>query len=347
MLVIRPVQRDDLDALLELAGSTAFGLTTLPQNREHLSGRIDESLRALDKIDQKPRGESYLFVMEDTQSTRVIGTSGIVSKVGGFEPFYAYRIETSVHHSDMLNVHKEVPTLHLVEDHDGPCEIGSLFLLPQYRGGGAGRALSLSRFLFMAENRDHFDANVIAEMRGVIDEMGHSPFWNALGKHFFEIAFPSADYLSVINKRFIADLMPKHPIYVPLLPAEAQQVIGKVHLSTAPARTMLESEGFTLSGMVDIFEAGPILRCDRDEIRAVRQSVRSRVEAVTGNSPGPADHLIATVNRDFRACAAAVDVLSPDSVRIHRDAAAALGVGPGDSVRYVTLRPPRPDKDAD
>jgi arginine N-succinyltransferase len=347
MLVIRPVQRDDLDALLKLAGSTTFGLTSLPQDREHLSGRIDESLRALEKIEKKARGESYLFVMEDTQTARVIGTSGIVSKVGGFEPFYAYRIETSVHHSDMLDVHKEVPTLHLVEDHDGPCEIGSLFLLPQCRRSGAGRALSLSRFLFMAENRDHFDANVIAEMRGVIDEMGHSPFWNALGKHFFEIAFPSADYLSVINKRFIADLMPKHPIYVPLLPAEAQQVIGKVHPNTVPARKMLESEGFTFSGMVDIFEAGPILRCARDEIRAVRQSVRSRVEALVDDRPGAADYLVATVSRDFRACAAAVDVVAADGVRIGRDTAEALGVSAGDFVRYVTLRPPRPDKGAD
>ena len=119
----------------------------------------------------------------------------------------------------MLNVRKDVRTLTLVEEHNGPCEIGSLFLHPDYRRDGNGRLLSLSRFLFMAEHRQRFEPQVIAEMRGVIDDQGRSPFWDAVGKHFFEIDFPKADYLSMVNKKFIADLMPRHPLYVPLLPA--------------------------------------------------------------------------------------------------------------------------------
>ncbi|MFN3589050.1 MAG: arginine N-succinyltransferase, partial [Spirosomataceae bacterium] len=48
--------------------------------------------------------------------------------------------------------------------------------------------------------------------------------------------FPTADYLTGIGQKvFIAELMPKYPIYVSLLSKEAQAVIGKVHEKTRPA----------------------------------------------------------------------------------------------------------------
>ncbi|HZN69665.1 MAG TPA: arginine N-succinyltransferase, partial [Tepidisphaeraceae bacterium] len=228
MLVIRPVSISDLDQLLALTASTGYGLTTLPADPQFLRKRILKSQRSFDGIGDRPAGETYLFVMEDAATGKVVGTSGVVSKVGGFEPFYAYRIETTVHESKFLGVRKEIQVLHLVAEHNGPCEIGSLFLSPEYRGGSNGRLLSLSRFLFMADNEACFDPVVLAEMRGVVDAEGRSPFWDAVGKHFFHIDYPRADYLSVIDKRFIADLMPKHPIYITLLPPEAKAVIGLV-----------------------------------------------------------------------------------------------------------------------
>ncbi len=263
MVVIRPIRLDDLEAVEALTAFTGFGLTTLPRDAKLLRRRIRDSLRGFENISDQdaPGGETYLFVLEDSQTPDVAGTCGIVSKVGGFEPFYAYRVETSVLESRQLDVRKEIQTLHLVEQHDGPCEVGSLFLAPKFRKEGNGRLLSLSRFLFMAEHLEYFDPIVIAEMRGMVDDQGRSAFWDALGHHFFDIDFPKADYLSMVNKKFIADLMPKHPIYIPLLPAEAQEVIGRVHPDTEPALKMLEDEGFRRCGMVDIFEAGPVVRC--------------------------------------------------------------------------------------
>jgi arginine N-succinyltransferase len=281
MLVIRPVRPDDVAALVELAHLTSFGLTTLPRDAGILRRRVRDSEHGFARIaEAEPRGESYLFVMEETATGRVVGTAGIVSKVGGFEPFYAYRIETSVHESRSLGIRKEIHTLHLVKEHDGPCEIGSMFLHPDFRARGAGRTLSLARFLFMAEHPLCFDPVVIAEMRGVIDDRGHSDFWDAVGRHFFEIDYPKADHLSIVNKRFIADLMPVHPLYIPLLPPAAQAVIGRVHPETEPALAILVREGFAFTGMVDIFEAGPIVSCRRDELRLVRESVRSIVAAI-------------------------------------------------------------------
>lgn len=337
MLLIRPVTLEDVDPLLVLAHHTGFGLTTLPRDRAMLERRVRDSLRAFDANENDaPRGDAYLLVMEDRAAGELVGTSGMVAKVGGFEPFYAYRIETSVHESTTLGVRKEIQTLHLVLEHDGPCEIGSLFLHPDHRHSGNGRALSLARFLFMADHPSLFDPRVIAEMRGVIDRDGRSAFWDAVGRHFFDIDFPKADYLSIVNKEFIGDLMPRHPIYIPLLPPEAQAVIGQVHDETRPAKHILELEGFRFSGMVDIFEAGPVMRCQRDAIRTVRDSHLTLVrDVVDAPVEGPV-HLMSNTRRAFRACHAPY-ATRERGLRLTRDVADALQVTPGDTVRHVPL----------
>jgi arginine N-succinyltransferase len=348
MLVMRPVAAKDLDALMELTRSTGYGLTTLPADAGFLRKRISRSLRSFEGMGDQPAGESYLFVLEDTASGKVLGTIGCVSKVGGFEPFYAFRIETTVHESKSLGVRKEIAVLHLVAEHNGPCEIGSLFLAPAHRGGHSGRVLSLSRFLFMADHEQCFDPVVLAEMRGVVDENGHSPFWDAVGKHFFEIDYSKADYLSVINKRFMAELMPKHPVYITLLPPEARAVIGLVHDQTRPALRMLECEGFAWTGMVDMFDAGPIITCPLKDIRVVKESRKAVVtDVVSGEVAGEAQ-LVTNGRADFRACAAVVEQTA-EGVRVSAESAAALGVKVGDAVRYAPLRPsmykalPRPE----
>jgi arginine N-succinyltransferase len=340
MLVIRPVRNDDIDELLALAGLSTFGLTTLPNDRKLLEQRVHDALRGFEKVEgEQPRGESYLFVMEDTENGRVIGTSGIVSKVGGFLPFYAYRIETTVHESKMLNIRKEIPTLHLVMEHNGPCEIGSLFMHPDYRRGGNGRTMSLVRFLFIAEYPDFFDPEVIAEMRGVVDEQGRSAFWDALGKHFFDLEYPKSDYLSVVNKEFIGDLMPRHSIYIPLLPREAQEVVGKVHKNTEPALKILQDEGFRFHKMVDIFDAGPVVRCPRDEIRTVRESIKARVAQITNKPIDSPGYVVSNARREFRACQCNLAFDRNGGVILTLPVAEALNANVGDSVRYATLRP--------
>src|SRR3954471_8583898 len=255
MVFIRPAAAEDVEPLVELARGAGVGLTTLPSDRELLGRRIAKSLRSFQNIPERPGGESYLLVMVDSATDKVVGASGIVSKVGGFEPFYGFEIRHERHHSDVLSVSTEVPYLQLVSEHDGPCEIGSLFLHPDYRRKDNGRLLQLVRFLFAAEHRAAFESLVVSELRGVINADESSPFWDAVGRHFFDIDFPRADHLSVVNKRFIADLMPTNPIYVPLLPAEARAVIGQVHEQSKPAMKGLEGEGFKFCGMVDIFDA--------------------------------------------------------------------------------------------
>ena len=337
MMVIRPVTAADQDAMVELAGLAGAGLTTLPKDRDLLLKRINTSIESFKSAADRPGGESYLFVMEHLDSGRVVGACGITSKVGGFQPFWAYKIESVLFESKVIEVCKEVPILKLYEEHDGPCEIGSLFLHPDYRHGGNGRMLQLVRFLFIAEHRERFESVVVSEIRGVLDERGHSPFWDALGQHFFDLDFAEADRLSVVNKKFIAELMPRHPIYIPLLPPEAQAVIGKPHQDSVRAARNLEGEGFAFSSMVDIFDAGPVLTCSRDEIRTVRASRRGQVSAIMEKDLASPRYLIATTADRFRACQGSLEIRPDKGVVVTAECARALEIELGDAVRFAEL----------
>lgn len=338
MLVVRSVRQEDLDLLFELVEQSELGLTTLQISRDKLEDRITASIQAFAQKRARPAGQPYVFVMEDLTNGRLVGTSAIYSKVGGFEPFYTYHIETSVHESEELGIRKEIRILHLHREHDGPTEIGSLFLSPDYWGSGYGRLLSLARFLFMADFPERFEREVIAEMRGVVYPNGHCPLWAALGSHFFQIEFPRAETLTGESKKFIADLMPEHPIYIPLLPQEAQDVIGRVHPHTEPALAMLKSEGFAERDVVDIFDGGPAVFAETGKIRAIRDSRRLKVAGIQKQVQGPV-LIISNCGLDFRACFGEVEEVAPGEAVIDQVTALRLELLVGDEMRCVAIKP--------
>src|SRR5262245_35730276 len=288
MFFVRPIARDDLPAVLALSERTGTGLTTLPANRERLAGRIDRSLASF--ADDADRADAcYMFVLVEGGDGRVVGISAIEAAVGLKEPWYNYHVGTLVHASRALGVYTVAPTLFLANDHTGHTELCSLFLDQAYRHGKNGALLAKSRLLFIAEFAQRFAPKVIAELRGRLETNGLSPFWEGLGRHFFAMEYSTADYLTGIGqKSFIAELMPKHPVYVNLLPQAARDAIGAVHGDTAPARAMLEQEGFRYEGYVDIFDAGPTLECFRDNIHAIRQSVVVPVAIASAGTPANA-----------------------------------------------------------
>ncbi len=343
MLIVRKVQEHDLDQLFELIQKSEYGLTTLKISKDELASRIEKSLFAFSQKSAKPSGQPYVFVMEDLTIGKIVGTCSIYSKVGGFEPMYSYEIQRSIHHSEELDVHKEIDVLHLRAEHDGPTEIGSLFLSPDYWGSGHGRMLSMSRFLFIAEFPDRFEKEVIAEMRGVVDPDGVSPLWSAVGSHFFQIGFPKAETLTSQSKKFIADLMPKHPIYIPLLPESAQEVIGQVHRHTQPALAMLEKEGFEFRNLVDIFDGGPTLHCDVKAIRAVTESRVGTVGAIKPQLANGMQQLISNSRLDFRVCLGKTK-WTKSTATIDEVTALRLNLRVGDPIRSIDLKPKVPKK---
>ena len=334
MLVIRPITAADLPALLQCAEESGHGFTSLPVNEEILANRIQHSEESFAKAVTQPGSEGYLMVAEDTETGEIAGTTAIEAAIGLDNPFYTYHLSTVVHSSRRLNVHNVVKVLTFGNDYTGVSELCTLFLRPEWRQGLNGRLLSKCRFLMMAEHPERFDNTVIAEMRGVSDEDGNSPFWEWLKEHFFSIDFTLADYLTGIGKKgFIADLMPKLPIYVNLLSPEAQAVIGQVHEKTRPALRLLEKEGFTCRGYVDIFDAGPTVECDVRNIESVRHSQVCRVEI--GQPLGQADCIVSNTSfTHFRAVVDKVDVLNGTAL-MSAEAAKALDVKHGDQVRLI------------
>lgn len=339
MLVVRRVQESDLDPLFELIQKSEYGLTTLKISKNELESRIEKSLFAFTQKSSKPSGQPYVFVMEDLNSGKIVGTCSIYSKIGGFEPVYSYEIKESVHKSEDLDppIEHKIKVLHLREEHNGPTEIGSLFLSPKYWGNGHGRLLSLSRFLFMADFAERFEEEVVAEMRGVVDKDGKSPLWTALGSHFFQIGFPKAETLTSQSKKFIADLMPKHPIYIPLLPEAAREVIGQVHENTRPALSVLEKEGFEHRNLVDIFDGGPTVHCQMSEIDAIKRSVAGTVGAIEKEVAGGQQQLVSNAKLDFKTCLGDTS-WNKSEVTIDQVTALRLGLKEGDKVRCVDLR---------
>lgn len=335
--LIRPVEMQDLDAVLELASQTGPGMTSLPADRKLLEEKIQDSVNSLKITPTKVGNQSYRFVLELMEGTqrRIIGIAAIRDRIGGFEPFYSYKICRARHQSHELGVDKEVPYLELCKEYDGPSIISSLFLAAEYRGKRFGQFLSQARFLFMADYPERFTDRVIAEMRGVIDQDEKSPFWEATVRHFFDMDFTRADYLSTKDKGFIADLMPKYPIYIPLLRDSAIRVIGEVHEKTVPALKFLEKEGFARDGHVDIFDAGPRIAAAITDIRTVKNSATARIKSIEDISDGM-EVLVTNTKLDYRVIATRL-LVDNDGVLISRAAADALKLNIGESLRYIEV----------
>ncbi|TDO97999.1 arginine N-succinyltransferase [Marinomonas balearica] len=343
MMVIRPIQIDDMTSLYRLAEQTGVGFTSLIPDEVILQRKIEASLHSFAKMElNQPANEDYLFVLEDTETGDVVGTTGLLAAVGLEEPFYSYHIGTTTHSSRELGVHNIHPTLVLNNDYTGISEVCTLFLEESYRHSKNGQLLSKSRFMFLAQFPERFTEKIFAEMRGVCDKNGLSPLWESLGKHFFSIEFERADELTALgSKQFIAELMPHNPVYVNLLPESAREVLGKVHEKTAPARHLLEQEGFRFENYVDIFDGGPTIEARISDIRAVRESRLCLSSVGTPKDANEGTHYLVSNAKleDFR-CILIQRATPPGSGLVLSDEEAKhLKVDYKDPVRIVELSP--------
>lgn len=337
MLLVRPLNFADLHGLERLAVISGGSMTTLPANRDHLSELISCTQQSLRKQPQRPGSESYHFVLEDTDSGELLGVSGIDAAVGISTPFYSYRIEEVVHASSELQIHNRVPALHLCQDYTGAARLCTLFLDKQHRSLRNLHLLSRSRLLFIAQQPECFAQRLIVELQGVADDEHRSPFWECLGRHFFNMDFTKANYLTGINsKGFIADLMPHYPVYVPLLSPEAQAALGQPRPDLAQVMTLLENEGFNYRGYIDIFDAGPTLEARTDNVRSVcgNRNVATQISD-TPDSDNLCTALISNNQRENYRCLIAQ--INPQAPQLTPEQARQLRVEAGDPIRILPV----------
>lgn len=332
--VVRAAREDDLAHLYEMAKLTGGGFTNLPADRKALRRKLHLSSAAFARAEDTLGDDQFVLILENIETAEVRGTCQIFSQIGQHSPFYSYRMGTLTQRSRELKRTFRADMLTLSTDLEGASEVGGLFLHPGERAGGLGMLLARSRYLFIKAHRARFADRIVAELRGVIDEAGGSPFWDGLAGRFFGMNFQDADRFNAVNgHQFIADLMPKHPIYIAMLSETAQVAIGLPHPSGRAAMRMLEHEGFSFENYIDIFDGGPTMTARTDQVRSIAAAHDAEIAAT--DADGGAQALIATRRlADFR-CALGRIRADAERVVLDPNSAKALRVGEGDRVHHV------------
>lgn len=333
--LVRPAREDDLAALYRMAKGTGGGFTNLPPDKPTLAGKLERAGRSLARDGAVLGDDLFVFILEDTATGKTRGTCQIMSQTGTQLPFYSYRIGRITQHSKELDRTFRAEMLTLTTDLDGSSEVGGLYLDPAERSSGVGKLLARSRYLFIRAHRARFADRTLAELRGAIDDAGNSPFWDGLAGRFFDMSFRDADEFNArMGNQFIADLMPKHPIYTALLSEGARQVMGQPHFSGRPAMRMLENEGFSFQNYVDIFDGGPSMIAQTDRIHTIMNARDATIVSIAEGTPG-GDHLVSCGRlSEFRACLA--NLIQVDGgVAIDSEAADLLDVSAGDTISYA------------
>jgi arginine N-succinyltransferase len=341
---IRAAGTGDLQPIYEMAKRTGGGFTNLPPDRPALIAKLERAAAGFARSDDTLDDDLFCFVLENTATGEVRGTCQIFSAVGLKGPFYSYRIGALTQHSTELGRTFRADILNLSTDLEGASEVGGLFLHPGERSGGLGLLIARSRYLFMRTHRARFADRTLAELRGVIDEAGASPFWDGVAGRFFGMHFQDADEFNATHgNQFIADLMPKHPVYIAMLPESARAVIGIPHPSGRAAMRMLETEGFSWENYIDIFDGGPTMTVRTDQIRSIREAEDAVVMAIDARlaerdqtEHNQAERRLVAVGRlgDFR-CAYGVVAQRDAGIAIDPECAAALAIEPGQTVSHV------------
>jgi arginine N-succinyltransferase len=338
MFIVRPASALDLPAIEAMAAAGAMGVAALPTDRDTLREKIARSQRSFACAAGLTGEEDYFFVLENTETLELAGTSGILATAGFRDPFYSYRNEIIVHASQELQVSNKIHALQLCHDLTGSSLLTSFTIAPNLHDTLWPQLLSRARLLFIAAHPERFAKRIAAENPGWCDENGNAPFWDAVGRRFFGMDYRAAEQLSGGGSRtFLAELMPQYPIYVPLLPPLAKQAIGKVHSMASLPHSIQVEEGFEEGTYVDIFHGGSTTTARTSTLQSVvkSRSLQVRLLGAHDDLSAVSAYLVAnTGDENFRATIADAREEGGELL-LNQAAADRLNVTAGDWVRAV------------
>jgi arginine N-succinyltransferase len=340
MLILRPIDPADLDALVGLAAQ--LDSVNLPSDPEFLAERIDRSQRSFGGRIADWREGVYVFALEDTGARRCVGTSTIIAKHGrpGM-PYFWLAVTTEERRSFELGRRFVHTKLQLDSTEDGPTEIGGLILDPSYRRHAekAGKALSIVRLAYISMHPNRFERAVIAEMLSPFEGPGRNLLWDAFGAKFTGLPYREADHLSARSKQFIADLFPRDPVYATLFPDNVQAVIGLPSETAKAALRILDKVGFHELSQVDPFDGGPYVGAARDAIVSVRERRRLVLPGLVQEPSIPPQPRLALLSAEsrlgFRATVVPLD--EAGAPLVSKASREALGVAAGEQVNVTPL----------
>ena len=343
MYVVRPVELADIGALEALAAVTMPGVHTLPRTREKVVASVERSIASFAAHVDIPSEESYLFVLEDLDGGAIAGLAAIHASAGSNGTYFAFRNDVIQQVSRDLNISHSVHALTLCSELTAYSQLSGFYVRNHASAGLEAALLSRARLLYAVLAPHRFGDRFFVPLAGVTDADGQSPFWDALGRKFFKMDFLDAERVigGARNRTLIVELMPHYPVYVPLLPGDAQAAMGQIHPSGELAFNLLTEEGFEADEYIDIFDGGPILQAHKHALRSFCGSMVRRVAAPGRGAGGETlvDYAVAVGGgQNFRAITAACPPAeSGDTVWLSREAQDALLVAPGDSVTCVRI----------
>lgn len=347
MFVIRRAKMDDVATLLKLAKMVHF--INLPPDKEIITEKIFNSRRSFEKAagvrrkEVKERRHSgsggisektasadlFMFVLDSTDSQGCLGTSQIVSQMGGEgAPNVCFKLEHREKYSSALKFGISTAVARMYLDESGPTEIGGLIMQPSFRGHPQklGKFVSLVRFHFVGLHRRLFRPTVLAEMMAPITSEGESLVWDALGRRFIPLSYEEADRFCQYSREFMTSLLPHGDIHLSLLPPEVRSQFGEVGPETLPARRMLEKLGFGYHDFVDPFDGGPYLTANTGDISIVKGTRKVRLGEIVPASGASGMGIVSVLHKDgeFAAVQTAYAIDRAGKLRLPREAMEAL-----------------------
>lgn len=341
MVVVRPVEMADIPALEALVAVAARGVHTLPRSRAKLELAVERSLASFAAQVDIQGEESYVFVLESGfgAAREVIGTASMHATAGTNGTYFAFRNDVVQHVSRDLNISHSVHALTLCSELTAYSQLASFFVRDASDIEHGAALLSRSRLMYAAIAPHRFNDRFFVPLAGMSDASGESPFWNALGRKFFQMDFIDAERVieGARNRTLIVELMPPYPVYVPLLPGDAQAAMGQVHPDGALPFKLLTAEGFEADEYVDIFDGGPILLAHKNSLRTMQRGMLRQVDIVQSLTlaTGIPFMLATGQEQQFRATIGHARIEAGGRLAIGADTAAALGVVAGDTVFCV------------
>ena len=342
MYVVRPVEVADIGALEAMAAASMPGVHTLPRTREGIHAVVERSIASFAAHVDIPSEESYLFVLEDLRTREVVGTAAIHASAGSNGTYFAFRNDVIQQVSRDLNISHSVHALTLCSELTAYSQLSGFYLRDRDNAGIEAALLSRARLLYAVLAPHRFGDRFFVPLAGRTDPDGQSAFWNALGRKFFKMDFLDAERVigGARNRTLIVELMPHYPVYVPLLPGDAQAAMGQIHPSGQLAFNLLTQEGFEADEYIDIFDCGPILQAHKGSLRSFSGSQVRRVETA-GPAQSPeslVNYAVASTEQHFRAVTVACPPAETSQVVcLPREAQQALGVTQGDNVICVRI----------
>ena len=105
MLIVRPARQEDLSDLIRLARLAGPGFTSLAVSDEDLAERLEKSCESFDKKTDELSEQTYLLMLEDSETNLIVGMSAVKSQVGVGKPFFSFKLLNLVQSSTSADRH--------------------------------------------------------------------------------------------------------------------------------------------------------------------------------------------------------------------------------------------------